>query len=150
MPGWSTYTELRDWLDRYTSPDGTIQGDPATIAGEAAAAGLVAKDAAYHEQLGDEAVVPAGPRYRATFRPQAWVRDNAIEVDPEGETSWDCSAFIAEIVAEPGTGGAEWLLRTLEHGDRDDILRTDPNAPAWVAGWRGPFDTELVLVEGGE
>lgn len=39
-----TYTDLRDFLDGYTSPDGVIQGDPATIAAEAVGAGYVAAD----------------------------------------------------------------------------------------------------------
>lgn len=46
-----SYTVLRDFLDRYTNERGEIQGDPATIAGEAATAGLVAKDAAFNVQI---------------------------------------------------------------------------------------------------
>lgn len=74
-------------------------------------------------------------RYIATFRPQAWIRDNAVEVDPDGETQWDCTEFIA--AASP-----EWREATLSRGkDYDDILREDPAAPEWVRNWRGPFDT---------
>lgn len=39
-----TYTELRDFLDGYTNELGVIQGDPANIAAEAVAAGLVESD----------------------------------------------------------------------------------------------------------
>lgn len=46
-----TYTELRDFLDRYTSAMGEIQGDPATIAGEAAENGLVEKDDEFRRQI---------------------------------------------------------------------------------------------------
>ena len=83
------------------------------------------------------------PTYSATFKPQAWVRDNAIDVDPEGETEWDCTSYVAEL-------GKEWLARTMEHGDEpdegrdyDDLLRSDPNAPEWVREWSGPFETYL-------
>lgn len=86
-------------------------------------------------------------RYQAEFHPQAWVNDNAIPVDPEGPTTWDCTRFIGEIGAtHPG-----WLVRTLLNGDDecgkdyDDILRTDPAAPEWVREWRGPFDTYLYV-----
>ena len=77
-------------------------------------------------------------RYTATFHPQAWIRDNAVEVDAEGETSWDCSEFLA-------SAPADWREATLARGrDYDDILRDDPNAPEWVREWRGPFDTEVA------
>lgn len=49
-----TYTDLRDFLDRYTDARGTIQGDPATIAAEAVAAGLVTADAEHDRQFKDE------------------------------------------------------------------------------------------------
>jgi hypothetical protein len=39
-----TETALRDFLDQYATASGDIQGDPATIAAEAAAAGLVERD----------------------------------------------------------------------------------------------------------
>ena len=48
--GTMTYTELRNFLDRYTNDDGEIQGDPATIAAEAVAAGLVERDAEHDRQ----------------------------------------------------------------------------------------------------
>jgi len=46
-----TYTQLRDFLDRYTSKDGTIQGDPASIAAEAVGAGHVVADDNYRAQF---------------------------------------------------------------------------------------------------
>lgn len=46
----TTYTQLRDFLDRYTNDRGEIQGDPATIAAEAAEAGHVEKDANFAAQ----------------------------------------------------------------------------------------------------
>ena len=49
----TTYTQLRDFLDSYTSPDGVIQGDPATIAAEAVAAGHVEADANHAVQFED-------------------------------------------------------------------------------------------------
>lgn len=54
-----TYTKLRDFLDRYTNDDGVIQGDPATIAGEAATLGLVEKDNHFHQQIEDNNHVAA-------------------------------------------------------------------------------------------
>ena len=44
------YTQLRDFLDGYTSPDGVIQGDPATIAAEAVSAGIVGRDEEHDRQ----------------------------------------------------------------------------------------------------
>lgn len=83
-------------------------------------------------------------RYRAEFRPQAWIRDNAVEVDPEGETEWDATEFV--LAQSP-----QWREATLDRGkDYDDILRDDTNAPEWVREWRGPFDTYLEEAEESE
>lgn len=90
-------------------------------------------------------------RYRAEFSPQAWVNDYAIPVDPQGETEWDATEFVEQLLREGVYRGgevrpeyaAEWLQETLVHGDHDDILRTDSNAPEWVREWSGPFDTYL-------
>lgn len=49
-----TYAELRDFLDGYTNHMGVIQGDPATIAAEAAVSGRVAIDDAYRVQQEEE------------------------------------------------------------------------------------------------
>lgn len=49
--GLTTYTALRDFLDRYTNKYGEIQGDPATIAAEAVAAGLVTADSEHDRQM---------------------------------------------------------------------------------------------------
>lgn len=79
-------------------------------------------------------------RYIATFVPQAWIRDYAVSVDPEGPTEWDATEF---VLAQDEA----WLARTLREGDHDDILRTDDNAPEWVQQWSGPFDTYLRVDE---
>jgi hypothetical protein len=66
-----TYTQLRDFLDLYTNVRGEIQGDPATIAGEAAAAGYVRKDEQYARQLQDEPL-GADPRPDSRAHPEYW------------------------------------------------------------------------------
>jgi len=76
----------------------------------------------------------------ATFHPQAWQSDYAIDVDPEGETSWTVSpAFLAELQAK-----LKNPARLLEDStDESDYLREDPAAPAWVRDWHGPFWVEV-------
>lgn len=85
--------------------------------------------------------------YTAEFSAQAWVNDTAIDVDPEGETTWDATAFVEAYLEEQPTEAALWLAHTLEHSDHDDILRNDENAPEWVRNWHGPFDTYLTESE---
>lgn len=87
--------------------------------------------------------------YTARFTPQAWVRDYAIDVDPEGETEWDVTA---EVVADPkywaGLGLAGFVSDgTDEVVDNDDSLKADPNAPEWVRAWTGPFIIEVTAHE---
>jgi len=78
------------------------------------------------------------PTHRATFHPQAWINDNAIEVDPQGATEWDISpAYLATLVAEHGDEALE------DSTYPSDELRYDPAAPDWVGDWSGPFYVSL-------
>ncbi len=78
-------------------------------------------------------------QFVATFVPQAWVNDYAIDVDPEGPTEWDATVAFQQL---------PWQYRErLEAAmnargsalDADDRLQTDPRAPEWVRAWSGPF-----------
>lgn len=86
-------------------------------------------------------------RYTARFTPEKWVRDNAVEVDPQGPQEWDCTEFaaghagyLAAIAARFGD--------TVESGvvDAEDRFKDDPAAPEWVRGWRGPFTISVWAV----
>jgi hypothetical protein len=77
------------------------------------------------------------PRIEATIAPQAWVDNHAVDVDPEGPTSWDVTA---EVVAL----GREAALALRDNRDETDNLVRSVNAPDWVRHWRGPF---TVIVE---
>ena len=68
-----------------------------------------------------------------TFWPQAWVNDYAIDVDPQGETSWEASPEHVEVMRR--LGDAAWEASTYE----SDEWRHDPAAPDWVRDWTGPF-----------
>lgn len=70
-----------------------------------------------------------GAQALVRFRPQAWVNDHAIEVDPEGDDTW--------LVDESEVAGAK------HPGDLDD-LKGHPNAPEWVRAWPGPFDLAIA------
>lgn len=80
----------------------------------------------------------------ATFTPQAWVRDYAIEVDPAGPTEWvtDFEGLTREQ--------SEAILETGH--DTSDLLKEDPAAPEWVRDWPGPFEIHVreYLREEGE
>jgi len=72
-------------------------------------------------------------RYIATFTPQAWVNDYAIEVELEGEAEWDVTEFLASLTPE----AREDAL--VSDSYESDVLRDLENAPAWVKDWSGPF-----------
>lgn len=74
---------------------------------------------------------------RATFVPQAWVRDYAITVDAEGDTKW--------VITFEGLTADEREAILRRGHDRDDLLKGDPAAPEWVREWSGPFE---IYVEG--
>lgn len=80
-------------------------------------------------------------RYVARFTPEAWIRDQATEVDPQGPQEWDCTNlalarrdYLAAAAARQGESldDGEGVL------DNDDVFRDDPNAPEWVRAWTGP------------
>jgi len=83
-------------------------------------------------------------RYTAHFTPEAWVRDQAIEVDPPpGEPQeWDCTEFALlhrNYLADTAQARGVDLRAGQEVLDTDDVFAADPAAPAWVRDWRGPF-----------
>ena len=84
-------------------------------------------------------------RYTATFHPQAWVNDYAIEVDHDGPNSWDCSEEFAQL----GDVYADQLLTDIEAFgealDSFDWFKDDPAAPQWVRDHRGPFDIYITV-----
>ena len=82
--------------------------------------------------------------FTAHFTPEAWQRDQAIEVDPAGPQEWDCTEF-AKL--HPG-----YVRRLADHGDlaegvtdTDDLFREDMTAPRWVREWRGPFTITITI-----
>lgn len=82
---------------------------------------------------------PAVRRLVARFVPQAWINDYAVDVDAEGDTTWDVTDEFARLPRSYRDG---LLAEIDEHGsalDTDDALAEDPAAPAWVRAWSGPF-----------
>lgn len=71
----------------------------------------------------------------ATFRPEAWVRDEAVECDAEGDTEWNPRPYLEaerpdllpEILAVCASDG-EWQ-------DDSDLLADDPAMPEWARQW---------------
>lgn len=78
-------------------------------------------------------------RYIASFNPQAWVNDYAIDVDPEGETRWDCTEAFGSLPESYRTRLISEMEEEWEALDGNDLLQSDPQAPRWVQEWRGPF-----------
>lgn len=92
------------------------------------------------------------PRYIARFTPEAWIRDQAVEVDAPGPQEWDCTAYALEHLDYlatrahcafcPDISGPEGVL------DNDDVFAGDPAAPGWIAAWQGPFTIRIRTEEG--
>jgi hypothetical protein len=89
-----------------------------------------------------------GIRFTAHFTPEAWVNDNAIEVDADGPQEWDCTAY--------ALANQDYLTRLEvrdmdgEFGvvDNDDRFKHDPAAPQWVRDWHGPCTIRIREVSG--
>ena len=77
-----------------------------------------------------------GRRIKATFIPQAWVNDNAIEVDAEGDTVFDVTYLILAM------GKDKALLIEDGRDSSDELLRAE-TVPNWIREWKGPFRVEV-------
>ncbi len=67
------------------------------------------------------------------FRPQVWLNDYALDVDPAGPTTWQV----------PAARLAGIRMGTYE----SDLLRFDPQVPDWIKDWTGPFEVEWDELE---
>ena len=76
-------------------------------------------------------------KWIATFHPQAWIGDQAVEVDPEGETKWDVTGKL-ESMSEKDRQEA-----LVPESYEADALRYAEKAPAWATNWYGPFYIEV-------
>jgi hypothetical protein len=116
--------DIEDWLE---SKRFAMDGASAA----AAAAVADAYDAGSHSPY-VEGDLPSGTRVH--FQPQAWVNDYAINVDDEGEDTWEVSERTAEQIEA-----------ALDRDDHDwDFVRWDSRAPSWVRSWTGPFYINIV------
>jgi hypothetical protein len=89
------------------------------------------------KSLDEDATVEGDRRILATFHPQAWQNDYAIDVDPEGETDFDVTD---EILAM----GKEKAVALKDDQYETDALRYAKAAPKWVQDWNGPFYVEVA------
>ena len=69
----------------------------------------------------------------ADFHPQAWQKDFAIDVDPEGETEID-------ITFEILTMGADAAGAIKDSSQEADLFTTAALAPYWIYDWKGPYN----------
>ena len=63
----------------------------------------------------------------ARFHPQAWVSDNAVDADAEGEREFDVTATVEAM-------GREAALKIKDNDHVSDNLRFSPNAPNGMLG----------------
>lgn len=72
------------------------------------------------------------PRVMAYFRPEAWVLNNAVEVDREDSLDRDFDVTYEMLLL--GREAATQLT-----SGESDYLREAVRAPAWISDWSGPF-----------
>jgi hypothetical protein len=90
------------------------------------------------EQDETEPVVLAGARrIIATFTPQAWTNDQAMEVDCEGPNTWDVTDQVHAL-------GKDAALALRDDSNETDAFRSAPTAPNWIRDWSGPFYIEVA------
>lgn len=68
----------------------------------------------------------------ATFGPQLWVKDDALDADPEGDTDIDVTVEVLLM-------GAKAASAVEDFRDSSDEFRTAALSPDWIRDWNGPF-----------
>lgn len=85
-----------------------------------------------------EAIPDPGPMITLKFRPEAWVNDYAMSVDPEAPApdTWQVpkSTILEEFPTEE-----DWNNEAYKR----DAMRFEGNAPKWIRDWTGPFEVEI-------
>ncbi len=85
-------------------------------------------------------LTPANGRERimAEFRPESWIRNNAVEVDVDEDKEIDVTYEMLLMGFEDASA--------LQTQDSDHLLEA-VRAPDWIRNWAGPFtiDTELAV-----
>ena len=76
-------------------------------------------------------------RIFATFHPQVWVNNHAVDVDAQGECQFDVNEYVSAL-------GEEKALAIKDYSDSSDDLVSFAQAPDWAKNWPGPF---FVTVE---
>ena len=72
---------------------------------------------------------------KAIFHPQAWFRDNAVDVDPEGPTEFDITFDLLRL--------GEDARDLQDNSDGTDIFQRAASAPDWIYYWDGPYYIQL-------
>lgn len=75
-----------------------------------------------------------------TFYPQAWINDNALDVDPEGTMTWEMDML--EVVELTGVSDLNCMD---DNPYARDKLRHSKKAPQWIKDWTGPFEIECKV-----
>jgi len=73
----------------------------------------------------------------ATFGPQVWVKDDALDTDPEGETDIDVTVEVLLM-------GSKAAREVEDYRDSSDEFQSAVLAPDWIRDWKGPFYVEVA------
>lgn len=79
----------------------------------------------------------AKKNFTALFAPQAWIGDQAVSVD--GPSGWDCTEYARKLMSENADSFLHALKLDERAVDNDDVFKEDPNCPAHIKMWQGPF-----------
>ena len=72
----------------------------------------------------------------ATFHPQAWDGNYAVDVKPEGNVKFDVTSDIERM-------GRVEAMSLADNSDDSDRLAKSDSAPEWIRNWSGPFYVEV-------
>ena len=82
-----------------------------------------------------------GPRVKCDFLAQTWMKDWAMAVDPNGDTSWDATFDAVRW--------GEAAARKMLESDMDEFAIEGATAPEWIRQWTrsNPFEVMVTGLE---
>jgi hypothetical protein len=72
----------------------------------------------------------------ATFFPQAWDNNHLIDLEPQGDSSFD-------VTPEVESMGQENALLIKDNSNASDVFQYAAHAPHWIKHWQGPFHIKV-------
>jgi hypothetical protein len=87
------------------------------------------------------ALIPEEGKATASFTPQEWINDHAIECDSPSDKTYDVTV---DLIAFALLKKSKTIENYLNNTNNDEFIEAT-HAPDWIQKWSGPFNIEIQV-----